>query len=101
VDETREGEEGAEDDGRGEAAAAPYMVWTVAGVGRWVAGPLVGGTALWEVEGSRAWDEGSHAGGEETRGPGAILVLVFFFLVYVVVVVWCNCSNLLLQYLLA
>jgi hypothetical protein len=70
VDETREGEERAEDDGRGEAAAPPYMVWAVAGVGRWVAGPLVGGAAPWEVEGSRAWDEGSRAGGEETRGPG-------------------------------
>jgi hypothetical protein len=69
VDETREGEEQAEDDGRGEAAAPPYMVWAVAGVGRWVAGPLMGGAAPWEVEGSRAWDEGSRAGGEETRGP--------------------------------
>ena len=43
VDETREGEEQAEDDGRGEAAAPPFMVWAMAGVGRWVAGPLVGG----------------------------------------------------------
>jgi hypothetical protein len=69
VDESREGDEGTEDEAtyRREVATAPFMAWTVAGVGWWVAEPLVGGAALWVVEGSRA-------GGEETRGPGAIVI---------------------------